>query len=142
MPVKLLISFLAKDDIAINLRIALLIIDRTSYKMYSFLLKQIFFIKPILQEVIHCFIKLYRGWIFKFCFVFESYAINPFATLWYAIILCIKYLKVYVIATIFLESFLYDIPCTPLIMTQHSLNIFKDENLRLTFNNNTSKFTK
>ena len=34
-------------------RIALLIINRTSYKMYSFLLKQIFFIKPILQEVIH-----------------------------------------------------------------------------------------
>src|SRR5574344_1744410 len=142
MPVKLLISLLTKLNISIYLCIAFLVIDRLCNKLKSFFFQKIFIINGFFKKIVHFSCKRYRSWIFKVCLFLESYAINSFSVLRYAIILTIENLIVNIIVAAFFKCILDNLPCFTFVMIQHSANVLKKKYFWFTFYYNSCKFSE
>ena len=142
MPVKLLVSFLAKRYISIDLGITFLIINASRNKMGTFLFENIFLINILFEVIVQSCCQLYRCRIFKVCLFSETNTIYSVPTLRNTIIFCIQNLIVDLVSTIVLKGFLYYLPCTPFVMTQHSFNILKYKDLWLAFDDKPRKLSE
>ena len=142
MPIKLLISFLAKCYISIYLGITLPVIDTSCYEMGTFLFEKVLLINTLFQIIIYGRCQFYRRRIFKVGLFSETDTINSITALRNPIILCIKNLIVDLISTIVLKGFFDYTPCASFIMTKQSLNILKDKDLGFTLYYNTCELSK
>ena len=141
MPIELLVPFLTQLNVSIDLSITLHPIFVTGDEFNSLFSKKILCVNEVFEEIVHAILQVYRSWIFKICFLFESEAVNSLPMLRNTVVTTVEDSEFYIIAQFF-KNVMYNMPCPALIVIKQTSYIFKQENFRLGFFYHAGKFIK